>query len=223
MERAAVFDSLLDVISSSPWTYAVVFLFAFGDVLFPVIPSETAVITAGVLSASGDLDVAIVIVCAACGAVLGDNTAYLIGRHLQDFVRGRLFRGRKRRHLDRAESMLSERGGYLIVIGRFIPGGRTAVTFAAGVLRFPWRRFIRYDVAAGILWACYGALLGYFGGKAFEESPAKGLFLALGLAFAVAASVEGYRWWRRRRLRVREAAHPAPVSEPVPGDGVDRG
>jgi membrane protein DedA with SNARE-associated domain len=218
-----VFDSLLEFISGSDWTYAVVFLFAFGDVLFPVIPSETAVITAGVLAAGGDLNIALVILCAASGAVLGDNTAYLIGRHLKDFVRNRLFTGHRRRHLDRAERALSERGGYLILIGRFIPGGRTAVTFAAGMLRFPWHRFIRFDVAAATIWASYAGLVGYFGGKAFEESPTKGLLLALGLAFGVAVSVEGYRWWKRRRLRGREASRPARLSEPVPGKSVDRG
>jgi len=218
-----VFDSLLEFISSSNWTYAVVFLFAFGDVLFPLIPSETAVITAGVLAGSGDLSIALVIVCAALGAILGDNTAYLLGRHFKDPVRNRFFSGHRRRHLDRAELALTERGGYLIVIGRFIPGGRTAVTFAAGMLRFPWSRFIRYDVLAGLFWASYAGLIGYFGGKAFEENPTKGLLIALGFAFAVAASVEGYRWWKRRKLRERQETRAAPVAEPAPGESVDRG
>jgi membrane protein DedA with SNARE-associated domain len=218
-----VFDSLLEFISSSNWTYAVVFLFAFGDVLFPLIPSETAVITAGVLAGSGDLNIALVILCAALGAVLGDNTAYLLGRYFEDPVRNRLFSGHRRRHLDRAERALSERGGYLIVIGRFIPGGRTAVTFAAGMLRFPWHRFIRYDVLAGVIWASYAGLVGYFGGKAFEENPTKGLLIALGFAFVVAGSVEGYRYLKRRKLRERERHASAPVSEPVPGESADHG
>ena len=40
---------------------------------------------------------------------------------------------------------------------------------------FPWRRFIVYDVAAGCIWASYAALLGYFGGKTFEDHPFVGL------------------------------------------------
>ena len=212
-----MFDSLLDLVSSSPWTYAVVFAFALLDAVFPVVPSETAVITAGVLSASGDLHLALVIPSAAVGAVIGDNTAYWIGRTFERFVVERVFRGERRRHLDRAELTLAERGGYLIVIGRFIPGGRTAVTFAAGVLQFPWPRFVAFDVVAGVLWASYAALVGYFGGKAFEDNPGRGILLALGIAFGVAASVEVYRWCRRRALRRGEAS----VSETVPGDGVD--
>ena len=76
--------------------------------------------------------------------------------------------------------MLEERGGYLIVIARFIPGGRTAATFAAGSLDWPWRRFIVFDVAAGAIWGSYAGLLGYFGGKTFKDSPFKGFLVAFG-------------------------------------------
>src|SRR3972149_1934714 len=127
-----MFDSLLDVVSSSPWTYAVVFAFALLDAVFPVVPSETAVITAGVLAAGGDLSIAPVTAGAAAAPCSGDTPAYAIGRTLKDVVRERVFRGARRRHLDRAERTLQDRGGYLIVIGRFIPGGRPAVTFAPG-------------------------------------------------------------------------------------------
>lgn len=206
-------DSLLDVISSSSWTYAVLFLFAALDAVVPIVPSETAVITAGVLAASGDLSIELIILAAACGAILGDNVAYTIGRVLEGPVRNRLFRGERRRHLEKAEGALKSRGGSLIVIGRFIPGGRTAVTFGAGVLHYPWPRFFAFDVLAGFLWGTYAGLIGYFGGKAFEDSPIKGILLALGIAFAIAAGVEGIRWWRRRREAQRVAT----------GDGVDRG
>jgi membrane protein DedA with SNARE-associated domain len=201
-----VFDSLLDVISSSSWTYGVVFLFAFLDVVFPVVPSETAVITSGVLAATGDLSIFLIIVCAAIGAMLGDNLAYWLGRVFEEPVRRRFFKGERQRHLDRAEKAIEERGGYLVIIGRFIPGGRTVVTFGCGILRYSWPRFFAFDVAAGLLWATYGGLVGYFGGKAFEDSPLKGILLALGIAFAVAGAVEGYRWWKRRGQRRKSAA-----------------
>lgn len=216
-----MFDSLLDAISDSGWTYVVVFGFALLDAVFPVVPSETSVIAAGVLAAAGDLSIGLVIAVAASGAIVGDNLAYLIGHRLDEVVRRRLFRGSRRRHLDRAERTLSERGGYLIVIARFIPGGRTAVTFSAGILRFPWRRFIAFDTIAGVLWGSYAGLVGYFGGKTFEESPTKGIMLALAIAFGVAAGIEAYRFVRRRRLRAHGGAAPAP--EPAGGDGGEGG
>ncbi len=196
-----MFEELTDWVSGSPWTYGALFLLAALDVLIPVLPSEASVITAGVLAAGGDLILPLVIVVSALGAITGDNASYWIGRTAGHRLIQRFFRGEGHKRLAWAERTLRERGGYLIVIGRFIPGGRTAVTLAAGTLEMPWRRFLAFDVAAGIVWASYAALLGYFGGRTFKEEPWKGLLLAFAIAFGVAAAVETVRWARKRRLR----------------------
>jgi membrane-associated protein len=199
-----VFDHFTQLVSdASGWAYLIVLFIAFLDAFFPVVPSETVVITAGVVAAGGDLDLKLVIVAAAAGAFLGDNTSYLIGRRFGHWLIDRFFRSEKARsRIDWAERQLSERGGELILIARFIPGGRTAVTVSAGTLEFPWRRFALYDVVAALGWALYAALLGYFGGRTFENETWKGLVLALVIAFAVTAGVELVRWLlRRRRLR----------------------
>ncbi|MBD0317394.1 MAG: DedA family protein [Thermoleophilia bacterium] len=193
-----MFEELTEYVSGSPWTYVFLFAVSALDVLVPLVPSETSVITAGVLAGSGDLVLPLVIVFAAGGAILGDNTAYAIGRLAGGWVRRRFFGGDRRERLEWAEKNLRERGGYLIVVGRFIPGGRSAVTLTAGLLAMPWRRFIAFDVAAGTVWASYAGLLGYFGGKTFEEEPWKGLILAFAIAFGVVAAVEMVRWLKRR-------------------------
>jgi membrane-associated protein len=73
------------------------------------------------------------------------------------------------------------------------------VTLSAGTLGYPWRRFVLFDAAAALGWALYAALLGYFGGHAFEAAPWKGLLLALGIAFSVAGAIEVVRWYLKRR------------------------
>lgn len=193
-----VLEAIVDLVSGSPWTYALIFAVSAVDAFFPIVPSETSVIAAGVLAADGDLNLALVIVCAATGAILGDNISYLIGRTVGEWAAERLFKGKRRRHLDRAERMLEERGGYLIVVARFIPGGRTAATLAAGTLGMSWRRFIAFDVVAGAFWGNYAALLGYFGGKAFENEPLKGFLVAFAIAIGIAIAVEIYRLLRKR-------------------------
>jgi membrane-associated protein len=195
-----VFDSLTDYVSGSPWTYVYLFVVAALDVVFPLVPSEASVITAGVLAASGDLILVLVIVLAAGGAIVGDNISFFIGRYAGPWVQRRFFAGERAHRLAWARRSLETRGGYLIVIGRFIPGGRTAITLAAGMFDMPWRRFIAFDIAAGVVWASYAALLGYFGGKTFEEEPWKGLILAFVIAFGVAGLVEAVRWLRGRRV-----------------------
>lgn len=195
-----MFSQLADYVSGAWWSYPVVFAVAYGDVLLPVLPSETAVITGGVLASSGDMHLWLLIPVAAVGAIAGDNTVYLLGRYLERPLRRRFFSGERAQERIRwAERQITERGGELIVVGRFIPGGRTAVTFVSGTLHMPWRRFITFDVVAGVVWASYAALLGYFGGRAFERDPWKGLLLAFAIALAVAGAVELARWVMRRR------------------------
>jgi membrane-associated protein len=198
---SAVFGQFTQLVSeASGWAYGIVFLLAFLDVLVPVVPSEASVITAGVVASAGGLYLPLIIIAAACGAFLGDNTAYLIGRRFGTRAAKRFLRGGKaEKTLNWAERQLTRRGGELIVVSRFIPGGRTAVTLAAGTLVFPWRRFAVFDAVAALIWALYASLLGYFGGRAFENEAWKGLLLAFGLAFAVTGGVEVVRWFLKRR------------------------
>jgi membrane-associated protein len=194
-----VFDEFTELISGSQWSYAVVFAFAFLDALIPVVPSETSVVTAGVLAGAGEMSLLLIILCAASGAILGDNTAYGIGRRWGDRAAERLARGeRGGRGLRWAKRELDDRGGQLIIVARFIPGGRTLVTLSAGSLAYPWRRFVGFDAIAGSSWALYAAFLGYFGGKAFEQQPWKGLLAALLIAFAIAGGIELIRYLRKR-------------------------
>jgi membrane-associated protein len=166
----------------------------------PVVPSETSVITAGVVASAGDLNLPLVIAAAASGAFLGDNTAYFVGSRFGTRINERFFNSQKaKKRVEWAQRQVTERGGELIAIARFIPGGRTVVTLSAGTLGYPWRRFVLFDAAAALGWALYAALLGYFGGQAFEKAPWKGLLLALGIAFAVAGAIEVARWYLRRR------------------------
>jgi membrane protein DedA with SNARE-associated domain len=211
-----MFEQFVDWVSG-PWAYPVIFAVAMLDAFFPVVPSETVVITAGVLAATeGDLNIAAVIALASAGAIIGDNISYGIGNALGERTVKRIFRGEKSRHgFEWAERQLETRGMYLIVIARFIPGGRTAVTFASGYVHtFPWRRFIVADLIAGLIWGHYAALLGYFGGKQFEDAPWKGLLLAFALAVGIAVSIEVARGQLRKR---RDASGGGP-GEPVPQD-----
>jgi membrane protein DedA with SNARE-associated domain len=169
-------------------------------VLFPLIPSETIVVAAAVIAAQGGLLIFLIVPAAALGAFLGDNIAYWLGRRVGDPVAARLFRGEKgRKRLEWAERAVSRRGGALIVVGRFIPGGRTATTFAAGTLGLDYRhRFLPADALAAVLWALYVSMLGYIGGETFQHNLLLPLAIALGVATLVTGGVEAWRRWRGR-------------------------
>jgi membrane-associated protein len=193
------FDRVTEYVSESPLTYGVLFLVSALDAFFPLVPSETAVIAAGALAGlgPGGLLVWVVIPAAALGAFVGDNVSYGLGTVFGERAAKRLFSGEKgRRRLRTAQRLLDRYGAIVIIAARFIPGGRTATTFAAGTLDMTWRRFLLYDAIAAVVWAVYAAMIGYLGGSAFREDIWKALALGFGIALVVAAAIELVR--RRR-------------------------
>jgi membrane-associated protein len=211
------FDSVLELVSASPWTYAVILGIAALDAVLPLVPSETAVISAGVLAGAGDLSLGLVIAAGAAGAYAGDSSAYLLGRSADERLKRTLFRGGKgARRQAWAEGMLERHGGPLIFGARFVPGGRTATTVSAGALRMRWARFAAFAAMAALGWASYAALMGYVGGRAFEDNPLWGLLVGFGLAALTFVAVEVAR---RARARSRRAdVVDAIVEEPARSD-----
>jgi membrane-associated protein len=209
----AILDFLHQAIAS-PWLYVAIFAVALVDAFFPAVPSETAVITAGVFAAAtGTPDIPLVIAVSAVGAFLGDHVSYLLGRSSIGRLRRR---GRAQAVFDWADRALRERGGLVLVIARYIPGGRTATTITAGAVSYSLRRFAFFDAIAAISWGCYAVAIGYVGGAAFENDPIKGLLLGFAIAIAVTIVVEAVRYVRRRRRTRRDAARPADEPEQQP-------
>jgi membrane-associated protein len=190
-----VLDSLLELITGSRWTYALLFSVTAGDAVLPVLPSETALIVAGVLVELGRLDLTATIAAGAIGAALGDNVSYLLGRRVGRPATDRLFRSEKAQDRFRwAEDLLTRRGGQIILTARFLPGGRTAATFSAGLLHYRWlTRFLPLTLVAAAVWSATGVLLGYVGGRAVQASPWYALAMLVALAAVAAGGFELYR------------------------------
>ena len=198
----AFLNNLIDLLTGSRWTYPLLLGICAGDAVFPILPSETAMIVCGIQAGRGQLSLAWVLVFGGAGAFLGDNASYALGRWIGHPVVDRFFSGeRASARLDWAKRFLRERGSYVLVVARFVPGGRTATTFTSGLVRLPWhRRFAPFIAVAAVLWAAYGALLGYVGGRMFRNQPLYALLVAFGVAGAVAAVAELVRWLRKRGM-----------------------
>ena len=76
---------------------------------------------------------------------------------------------RKAAALERGGKLLADRGGTILIVCRYIPGARTAITLTAGAVRYPLRSFSLFDGIAALSWGAYSALVGFIGGAAFEE------------------------------------------------------
>lgn len=183
-------------VSASPATYAIVLGIVALDALLPFVQAEAVVLTAAVLAAQGHLLIWLIVIVAAAGGIIGDNTSYLVGRRVGWRLAARFL---SKQRLQRAERGIKRQGGRLILIARFIPIGRTATTLAAGTLEMSWPRFLLADAVAATLWAIYASLLGYLGGSSFAHSLWQPLLFAFGMAALLAAGFEVYRRVQKRR------------------------
>lgn len=169
------------------------------DGVLPMIPSEAAVLAAGVYARSS---VMAVVLATALGVFIGDHLAYGLARSV---VGPRLVRSSEK--VRRAVSkMAGPRAGSLIVASRFLPGGRVTANLACGTARLPLRRFSPASAVAALAWAAYTAGLGYAGGAAFAENPLLAVAVGLGLSFVLGGVAEMVR---RRISRPARSAAPA--------------
>ena len=169
--------------------YLLIFGFAALDVVLPVLPSEATVILAGVLAWQGRLSIVAVGLAAAAGAIVGDHLSYGLGRWTSR--RGvRRSRSKVARMQMWAAQQLQIRGPTVLLVARFVPGGRTASTFMSGRLRFPIARFSAVTCLAGPLWAAFGASLGYLGGTTFHDHTLLATGLGVGVGVTLAALAE---------------------------------
>jgi membrane-associated protein len=131
------------------------------------LPGDSLLITAGLVAATGQLNVwwlnAILIVA----AVVGDSVGYAIGRRAGP----RLFTRPKSllfnpRHIERTRAFYARHGAKTIVIARFVPIVRTFAPVVAGVGEMEYRKFVFYNIAGGVGWVTSMTWAGYLLGQA---------------------------------------------------------
>ena len=210
-------SALTSLHTGSAISYALAFALPALDAILPVVPSETVIIALGVATAgSADPRIALLVACAAAGAFAGDNLCYLLGRRFGPRVERRFFSGRRgQRQRAWAERSLARFGMQLIVVCRFIPGGRTAVTLSCGLIGYSRRRFITATAVAAVIWALYSFFIGRLGGAAFEGKPWAGFAVSVGVTLLISGLVQAAR--RIARAARRSAAHEAAGQRRVRG------
>jgi len=189
-----MFEFLLDAISDSPTTCLLLAGVIVVDDFVPFAPGDTAMITAGIVAANDGLSIPLVIVSGAAGGLLGDHIFYFLGRRFGPALSERfLTSDRAKERYSWAEKQISERGATIVIIGRFIPAGRTVTTFACGTAGYSYRRFLPADAVAAISWAAYTSLLGYIGGETFRDALWQPLLIGLAIAFLLGFGAEALR------------------------------
>jgi membrane protein DedA with SNARE-associated domain len=164
----SIVDSILHL--APIWVYLLVALLVFAeDALFVgfVIPGETAAVIGGVVASQGRVNLGMVIAIVIGAAIIGDTVGYEVGRHVGPRILRVRILDKRRKRLDEAQDFLRRRGGIAVFLGRFVAFFRAVMPALAGTSRMPYRRFLAFNAAGGIVWGAGFVLLGYLAGNSY--------------------------------------------------------
>ena len=153
------------------YIYAILFLIIFvetGVVVMPFLPGDSLLFTAGLLAATGDLNIALLIGLLFIAAFLGDTVNYLVGKFFGNKAMEIKFRQKqlvKPEYIQKTHEFYEKHGPKTIILARFVPIVRTFAPFVAGVGSMTYGTFITYNIVGGLLWVSSMTLLGYFLGE----------------------------------------------------------
>lgn len=181
-------------------------------------PGETMLLVAAIAAGTThSLSLPLIIGAAACGAILGDNLGYWIGREggyrlLRRF--GHYIHLDERR-LKLGQYLFRKHGARVVFFGRFVAVLRAWAAFLAGTNRMPWDRFLLFNALGGIVWATVYGVGGYFLGENVRRLAGPlGIIL---LILAGLAIIAGLIFLRRNEKRLEEEAEQA-IPGPLDAD-----
>ncbi|WP_235436293.1 VTT domain-containing protein [Arthrobacter sp. RIT-PI-e] len=203
------------------WVLAVVagIVFIESGLLFPFLPGDSLIFTAGLLHARLGLPLILLIAVVVGAAILGDQVGYWLGRR---FGR-KLFKPDARilntRYLTGAEEFFTRYGGRSLVLARFVPFARTFVPLAAGAAHYRYRAFLMWNVLGGVLWGAGFTIAGsLLGGVPFLADHIDLIALAIVVVSVVPTAIEITRHIRKNRAGA--AADPAADDTEIPTSAV---
>jgi membrane protein DedA with SNARE-associated domain len=136
------------------------------------LPGETTLVTAAIYAGTTHgLNIWGVIAAASLGAIIGDTLGFWIGWR---FGRDLLARYGRYVRIDASrmrvgQYLFARYGGRVVFFGRFVALLRTVAALLAGTNRMPWRRFLLFNAAGGIVWAAVFGLAAYVAGEGFAR------------------------------------------------------
>jgi membrane protein DedA with SNARE-associated domain len=174
------------------------------------LPGETALVSAAIYAGTSHrIDISILILAAAAGAIVGGAAGYWIGRNAGYPVLLRHGRhiGLTERRLRAGHWLFEHHGGKIVVFGRFFAVMRALAALLAGVTVMDWRRFIAFQTLACLIWAgIYGGVAYVFGKQINRFAGPLGaaaavIIVAVGVAMVVLARRHGERLERAAAAR----------------------
>lgn len=166
-----ILDAFLTYLASLPPPLVYVFLglSAFVENVFPPIPGDTITAFGAFLVGVKQLRFTWVYVSTTLGSLLGFLSLYWIGRQLgRRFFIDRNYRFIRAEEIVRAEEWFKRYGYFLILINRFLPGIRSAISLSGGISGLRFFRVALLALMSCAVWNGIWILFGYFVGSNWE-------------------------------------------------------
>ncbi len=148
--------------------YLVLFLIIFletGLIIFPFLPGDGLLFSAGVIAASSQLNIVILVPILIAAAVVGNYFNYGIGKLIGNKIehsKNRFVQKYLVKSIIETRKFYKKHGKKSIIIGRFFPVIRTYIPFLAGTVKFDYPMFGKYTVIGSFIWVPFFTLIGYF-------------------------------------------------------------
>ncbi|MBF0446234.1 MAG: DedA family protein [Magnetococcales bacterium] len=139
-------------------------------ILFVVtfLEGETILLIAAYLASQGYLNIWLTAGVAASGTFMGDQVYFWIGRRYgKEWLRDRKKKWRKR--VSQVLKMVRKWDAWFILSYRFLYGIRNVSSFAMGVSKIQFWRFLILNLLASLIWAAIFASAGFYFGKTVES------------------------------------------------------
>ena len=182
-------------------------IFVETGLLFPMLPGDSLLVTAGLLASQADgpvhLNVWLLGVLCSCAAIAGNSSGYLIGRRAgKALFKREDSRWFKRSHLLRAHEFYQKHGGKTIILAQFMPIVRTFAPVVAGAAQMRYVTFITFNIVGALAWIWSMLLLGYFLARQFPVvgNHIEGLIMVV-VALSISPAI--ITWLRSRVARVK--------------------
>lgn len=134
--------------------YAGLVLLMAVEHIFPPIPSELVLPLAGFEVGRGRLNFGGALAASTAGSLIGASVLYELARRGGRPLVLRLHRVLRfdEEDLVRAEQRFERHSAWIVVLGRMVPGIRSAVSVPPGLLRMPFRRYLALTLAGSLVW-----------------------------------------------------------------------
>jgi membrane protein DedA with SNARE-associated domain len=148
--------------------YAGVALLMVLENLFPPIPSEVVMPSAGAAARAGEASLTGMILAGTLGSVLGTLPWYGAGRwigteRLQSWVeRHGHWLGTDADEIARMDAWFDRYGYWAVFLGRLVPGVRTLISVPAGISEMPMGRYLLATTIGTAAWTALLAGVGYW-------------------------------------------------------------